>query len=621
MSLDGIVLHAMVHEWQAYVGGRIHKIHQPTPHDIVLQIRMHRETVRLILSANPTYPRAHLTQYTFVNPAEAPMFCMLLRKYAEGGVIEAIHQIGLERIIHLHIRHRDELGDIRHVVLIVELMGRHSNLILIDPEQQSIIDGIHHVTPALSSYRVVMPGTRYMSPPEQHKLNPLYVNETCFFEAFVEQKNLNEEPHDVMHLQPDSIHTEFIQPDSIHTESSVLVSSEDAPQRLVERFSGISPLVARELVYRSGVIPSWQQMTTEQLTCLWSVFTDVQTHLIAHQYEPHIIEETSSGKSFFSVILLTHKQGQRTAYTDTQTCLEAYYGDKAERDTVKQRVSDMIRFLQNEINKNIKKRDKLQQSLDDAQEAEHLRMLGELLTAHMHLIHKGMTAIEVHNYYEESQPLLCIHLDTMLSPAENAQRYFKKYHKMKNSLHIIHEQMDSTDQEIEYLQTILLQLHTASLADVGEIRQELIDQHYLRERTTTKKKRKKQDKPTLSCFTSSEGIPILVGKNNTQNDFLTQRIAHAQDTWLHTKAIPGSHVVIRSKTYTDATLLEAAQIAAYHSQARASSTVPVDYTLIKHVHKPNGAKPGYVIYEHQKTLFVTPDEQQIKSLASGLYTL
>jgi predicted ribosome quality control (RQC) complex YloA/Tae2 family protein len=237
-----------------------------------------------------------------------------------------------------------------------------------------------------------------------------------------------------------------------------------------------------------------------------------------------------------------------------------------------------------------------------------------LLTASMHAVSKGDKELETVNYYDENQALIRIALDPLLTPSENAQRYFKKYTKMKNSQAIVEEQMEQTRQEIVYLGGLLQQLGTASLQDIQEIRDELAEQGYLKDRSKKQRKKKKQDKPALSCFTSSDGTPIYVGKNNKQNEHLTNRVASSGDTWLHTKDIPGSHVVIRSDRFSDETLLEAAQLAAYFSQAKESSQVPVDYTLIKHVHKPSGAKPGFVIYVNQKTLFVTPDEQRIKQM-------
>jgi predicted ribosome quality control (RQC) complex YloA/Tae2 family protein len=575
MSLDGIVVRALAHQLEACAGGRINKIHQPSPHDIVLQIRAQSANYRLLLSANPTYPRVHFTDEAFHNPTEPPMFCMLLRKHCEGGIIERVEQVGLERILHIDVRHRDELGDLTVRRIVIELMGRHSNIILLDPVANQILDGIHHVTPAISSYRIVMPGSTYTAPPEQDKANPLQLNEADF-------RNLLEHP-DQAELEWD--------------------------QRLVQKFSGLSPLVAKEIVYRSRLEPSNRESEK-----LWGAFQSVMDPVGSNRYAPNIVDSEPDGKAYFSVMELTHLAGRPRSFSTVSECLEAYYSGKAERDTVKQRTADLKRFLQNEIAKNEKKLEKLDDTLREGQAADKFRIIGELLTASLHLVKRGDLQVEVLNYYDENQQMLIISLDPQLTPAENAQRYFRKYSKLKNSLGVVGEQIKAARVEVEYFRTILAQLETAGLRDIEEIREELMEQGYLRDRQKKNAKKKKQDRPSLTCYTSSEGIAIYVGKNNLQNEYLTNRLAQSGDTWLHTKDIPGSHVVIRSGQFGEPTLHEAAQLAAYFSQARASSQVPVDYTLVKHVRKPSGAKPGFVIYEQQKTLYVTPSEEQIQAL-------
>ncbi|MBP1999340.1 putative ribosome quality control (RQC) complex YloA/Tae2 family protein [Paenibacillus shirakamiensis] len=584
MALDGIVTRAIVHELQICVGARINKIHQPSPHDIIFNLRADRENRRLILSANPTYPRVQLTDQTFVNPQEAPMFCMLLRKYCEGGVIEAITQSSLERIIHIDIRQRDELGDISNKRIIIELMGRHSNIILVDPATGVQLDGIHHVTPSISSYRIVMPGFQYTEPPEQHKLNPLETDESTFLESF---RGVDPEP-----------------------------SPSEQGSWLVSTFSGFSPLIGQEIQLLARTM---EDSSPEQDAgvLLWTAFEQLMTKVKAHDYNP-VIGDNAKGKSIFSVLPLAQIVGETAHYNSISECLEDYYGHKAERDTVKQKVSDLIRFLQNERSKNVKKLTNLAKDQDEAKDAEHFRIWGELLLPALHQLHKGATTAELVNYYDEDQKTETIPLDPLLTPSENAQRYFKKYNKFKNSLVVIDEQLIKTHEEIAYVEGLLQQLAFASLSDVDEIRDELIQQGYLRDRSKKTKKKKKNDRPTLHVYTSSEGIEIYVGKNNLQNEYVTNRLGNPNDTWLHTKDIPGSHVLIRSVEYGEDTLEEAAQLAAYFSQAKESSSVPVDSTRIRHVRKPSGAKPGYVIYDHQKTLFITPNEQLIKRLPHTL---
>lgn len=598
MALDGIVIKSLVDELQNCIGTRIHKIHQPTGQELVFSVRGNGINGKLLLSANPTYPRVHFTNATFINPLEAPMFCMLMRKYCEGGVIERIAQVGRERIIHLDVRHRDEVGDTSFKRIVIELMGRHSNIILIDPVTNIIHDGIHHVTPAVSSYRIVMPGSAYTPPPEQHKLDPLAVSTK---QQFTDALKLEDE------------HTEVT--------SKALVSS----------FSGFSPLLANEIIYRAITKQNDQwldaaerplqldgQLRIDYLDGLWSSFQQMMTAVSNQQFRPMIVKESHRDKQFFSVVALTHIDGTVAEYQSVSEVLEAFYGDKAERDTVKQRAGDLIRFVSNEISKNEQKLVKLQATYDEAQDADQYRIIGELLTAYMHQVKRGDEFVDLVNYYDENGATIHVQLDPQLTPSENAQRYFKRYTKQKNSQVSVMEQIELTNNELAYFSTLLQQLELASLGDIEEIREELVAGGYLRERVRKGAKRKKSNKPQLLCYTSSEGIEIYVGKNNLQNEYVTNRLANSNDTWLHTKDIPGSHVVIRSTEYGDATLEEAAMLAAHYSQAKSSSMVPVDFTLIRHVKKPSGAKPGFVIYDQQKTVFITPDEDKLKALPHGI---
>lgn len=577
MALDGIVVRSIVHELQVLIGGRMNKIHQPNNHDIVISLRAGRENAKLLISASPTYPRVQFTKQTFVNPTEAPMFCMLLRKHCEGAIIEKISQVGMERIIHIDVRQRDELGDISTKKIIIELMGRHSNVILVDPSTGNILDGIHHVTPAISSYRVIMPGFSYTEPPQQNKENPLTADISSFtsYESY----------------------------------------EGNAVKWLVETFSGLSPLTAEEMAFRGKQNDPDAVRDKEQL---WNGFSEVMSLVSSNKFTP-VIATNAKEKMVFSAIPLTHLN-ENQAYDSISECMEAYYGEKAERDVVKQKVSDLLRFLQNERNKNIKKLDHLHADLEEADDADQYRIFGELLFSSLHMIQKGDKEAVLTNFYDENQAEIRIPLDPLLTPSDNAQRYFKKYNKYKNSLQVIEEQLIKTRDEILYMDNLLQQLASASINDIEEIREELVSGGYLRERNKkgNSKKKKKNQLPSLQVFTSSDGTEIYVGKNNLQNEYLTNRLANANDTWLHTKDIPGSHVVIRSSSFSAKTLEEAAMIAAYYSQAKESSSVPVDYTYIRHVKKPSGAKPGFVIYDNQKTLFVTPSEELIKKLPSHI---
>lgn len=571
MSLDGIVVRALVHELQRCVGARIHKIYQPTDNEMVWHIRGQGVNGRLLLSAHPSMPRLHWTEQAWENPPEPPMFCMLLRKYGEGGVIEAVRQIGMERIVQFDIRHRDELGDYSLKQVAIEIMGRHSNLVLLDPATGTIHDGIRHVTPAISSYRIVLPGVAYVAPPSQDKKDPLTETIEGFEEAMAASG----------------------------------ATGSDASW-IPGAYTGISALVAKEL----------QARAESSGARLLTVFAALMAQLAEHRYEPSIVL-TPDGKTHFSAIALTHLDGQTVTYDSIHACLDGYYRDKASRDLVRQRTSDLSRFLTNETAKNEKKLVKLKETLEEAEEADGLRKIGELLTAQLHLLSKGDKKADIVDYYDENQAMIAVTLDPLLTPNENAQRYFRKYNKLKNSRSVVLEQLEATETELVYLASVLQGLETATPADIEEIREELIEQGYIRARGLKRGfRRKKKDRPALLVYTSSEGVPIYVGKNNTQNDYVTNKLASPTDTWLHTKDIPGSHVLIRAQTYGEQTLREAATIAAYYSKAKQSSNVPVDYTRIRNVRKPNGAKPGYVTYEGQTTMYVNPDEALVQSLPS-----
>jgi len=575
MSLDGFVTRAIVHELQSLVGARIHKIYQPTEHEVLLHVRGQGVNRKLLLSAHPSMPRLHFTEQTWTNPQEPPMFCMLLRKHCEGGIVEAVRQSGLERVVEFDIRHRDELGDLSIKRLVLEIMGRHSNLILLDPASGTIHDSIHHVTPAISSYRVVLPGAAYVAPPSQHKQDPLNAEKAEF------ERLLNESPKPPAEL-----------------------TRQELANVLLNGYTGFSPLLAKEAVHRAGGDPAK----------LWDALATLIGDAKQQRYAPASVE-TDNGKTAFSVFELTHLTGKVQSFATVSECLDAFYKDKAERDLVRQRTTDLTRLLVNESAKNEKKLEKLRETLQEAEEADRYRKLGELLTAHLHAIRKGDASAEVIDYYDEKQPVVSIPLDPQLTPNENAQRYFRKYNKLKNSRAAVAEQIAATEEELRYLASVLQGLETATPSDIEEIREELQEQGYIRQRGAGKgERKKKQDRPALLCYTSSEGIPIFVGKNNTQNDYVTNRLGQPNDTWLHTKDIPGSHVLIRAAEYGERTLHEAAMLAAYYSKARESSGVPVDYTRIRHVRKPSGAKPGFVIYEGQRTLFVTPDEAAVKRL-------
>ncbi|HET7521833.1 MAG TPA: NFACT family protein, partial [Bacillales bacterium] len=348
-------------------------------------------------------------------------------------------------------------------------------------------------------------------------------------------------------------------------------------------------------------------------TTLAGAFLSFQRQIRTHDYVPHMVTD-QNGKEFFSVIELTHLSGEGNTFASVSELISGFYGGKAERDRVRQQARDLEKLIQNERDKNKKKIKKLERTLQDAEKAKQYQLYGELLTAHMHEIERGQKQIEVVNYYDENSATVAIPLNPRKTPSENAQNYFRKYNKAKNSVAAVNEQIKKAKEEIHYLERLLQQMESAAPKDVREIREELEEEGYLKRRTTAKHTKNKPGKPSLEAYRSSEGVEVLVGKNNKQNEYLTNRLARPNDTWLHTKDIPGSHVVIRGEDFGETTLHEAANLAAYYSKSRYSGSVPVDYTKIRHVRKPSGAKPGYVIYDHQQTVFVTPDEQLVRKL-------
>ncbi|MGN7939941.1 NFACT RNA binding domain-containing protein [Virgibacillus sp. 6R] len=571
MSFDGLFTYAITKELKnSLLNGKVTKIHQPYKYDLIFQIRSGGKNHRLFLSAHPSYARIHLTNEAYDNPSEPPMFCMLLRKHLEGGIIENIEQLDMERIIIFDIKSRNELGDITEKRLMIEIMGRHSNIILVDKEKDMILDSIKHLSPAVNRHRTVLPGHQYVLPPSQGKVNPFEADE----ETVLKKLDFN---------------------------------SGKLDKQLVEQFAGISPLFAKEALYRSGLV---------NRKTLPSTFLAMIAELKEENILPSIYYHDK--KELFYMMRLTHIETSETkTFTTISELLDRYYYGKAERDRVKQQGNDLERFIINEKKKNEKKIKKLEATLDQAEKANQYQLFGELLTANLYSIKKGDKTAEVINYYDESGSTVIIPLDVQKSPSENAQKYFSKYQKAKNSVEVVQEQISIANDEIDYFERIIQQLESASPRDIEEIREELIEGGYLKPRQSRGTKKKKNIKPIIEQYVASDGTEILVGKNNKQNEYLTNKLAARDDLWFHTKDIPGSHVVIRSKSPSNETILEAANIAAYFSKARNSSSVPVDYTAIRHVKKPNGAKPGYVIYENQQTIFVTPDEDLVFRLRKG----
>ena len=566
MSFDGLFTRAMVKELVDTIkGGRINRIHQPYQNELVLVVRANGKNRRLLLSAHPAYARIQLTDEPFDNPQDPPMFCMLLRKHLEGAVIEDIHQAGLDRVVVFDIKSRNEIGDISFKQLYVEIMGRHSNIILVDKERNLIMDSIKHVPPAVNTYRTILPGHEYVMPPAQHKRNPL--------EAAKEDVT-----------------------------AALDWNSGKMDKQIVAQFAGVSPLLAKEIMHRAKF------SNPEAVT---DAFLSVMEPIKKFDLQPVMIIGTQ--KESFYMIPLTSLEGEVKTFPTLSALLDRFYAGKAERDRVKQKGHDLERYVKNELEKNESKIKKLEATLAEAQNAEQFQLYGELLTANLYAVKKGMDKVKVQNYYDEDGAMVEIPLDPLKTPAENAQSYFSRYQKAKHAQVAVSEQIKKARDEVLYFENLLQQLETASPKDIGEIREELEEEGYLKKRHI-RVRRKNANKIALEKYEASDGTEMLVGKNNKQNDYLTNRVAARDEIWLHTKDIPGSHVVMRSKNPAPETILEAATLAAYFSKARQSASVPVDYTKVRYVKKPNGAKPGFVIYENQQTVYVTPDVDKVLAM-------
>ena len=565
MSFDGLFTRNMTKELnENLLHGRINKIHQPYKNEIIMVIRANGKNHKVLLSAHPSYSRVQLTAETYDNPSVPPMFCMLLRKHLEGSIIEEISQIELDRMIVFEVKGRNEIGDISYKQLIIEIMGRHSNIILVDKERNMILDSIKHISPSMNTHRTVLPGHTYVLPPQQDKIDPL-------------------------------------EAETVDVLRALDFNSGKLDKQIVQSFAGISPLYAKEVVYRAGIGSG---------AAIAESFLSLIAHAKNYDIAPTLITED---KETFYWMDLQHLGGEKQTFPSLSELLDRFFYQKAARDRVKQQGNDLERFIRNERDKNVNKITKLERTLDDAQQADRYQLLGELLTSNLYAVERGMTEVSVVNYYDENGESITIPLNPQKSPSDNAQNYFSRYQKAKNAIKIVHEQIEKAQEEIVYLEQLLQQLESASTKDVEEIREELEEEGYLKVRKQTKKK-KANMKPVLEQYTSTDGTQILVGKNNKQNDYLTNRVAGRDEVWLHTKDIPGSHVVIKSSNPTDETIKEAANIAAYFSKARESSSVPVDFTEVKQVKKPKGAKPGFVIYEGQQTVYVTPDLDLVRSL-------
>lgn len=564
MSFDGVFTHAMVNELtDLLANGRVSKIHQPYQNEIILVMRANGKNQKVLLSAHPSYARIQVTDIPYENPNTPPQFCMIMRKHLEGAILENIEQVENDRIIKFLFKSRDEIGDVQNVMLVVELMGRHSNIFLMEQDTMRILDSIKHIPSSQNSYRLIMPGATYKTPPHQDKLNPFTASKEQIVEA-------------------------------IQAENDISLG-----KKVQTVFQGLGSDTVQELIH----------LSQEDLTQFPHVFQAFFNRLQKQGSQP--TKTQVNNKEFFTPLPYTSLEGTQSTYATLSQLLDDIYQNKADKDRVKQQAANLFHVLQTELSRNKKKLTKLQRTLDETEYADDYRVKGEVLTAYLHELTKGQKSVELQNFYDDNNPII-ISLDPRKTPSQNAQKYFSKYQKLKNAIIYVNEQMKQTHEEISYLDSIMTQLELATPKDVAEIKEELIQEGYLKKKSKKKQNKQKASKPDQ--YQSSDGTTILVGKNNLQNDQLTLKTARKSDVWLHTKDIPGSHVIIQDNDPSETTLLEAANIAAYFSKSRLSASVPVDYVDVKKIRKPNGAKPGFVIYEGQQTLFVTPDEELVAQL-------
>ena len=574
MALDAVAVSALVDELQCLVGGRVDKVHQPERDEIAVYVRTYDSSYRLVLSASSANPRAHLTEHTKKNPATAPLFCMLLRKHIGSGKITAVEQVGFERIIKISVESYNELGDLTVKYLITEIMGRYSNVILVS-EDGTVIDSVKHVDGTVSSVREILPGGVYAPPPPQNKV-PL---------------------------------TEFGADDTIPFDRPV-----KADKAILSSVAGISPLTAREIVYSvfGTTDVNAADVNTNKAAELKLAVMKLGERVRNKDFSPCIITDTATGKLMeFSAVDI--RQYERLASVQSAESMnevvDDFYYRRDMHDRMRQKSAGIVKLLNNNIERVSKKLSILERTVKDAENREEYKIKGDLLTANIYRMQEGMKEIEADNFYEPGSAPMKIALDPSLSPSMNAQRYYKKYNKAKTALVEAAKQIEAARADLDYLEsTLYIAENAETIEDIDAVKDEMASLGYISRRSKqTRRKAKEKSKPMH--FVSSDGFDIYVGRNNTQNDYLTLKFANTSDLWFHTKDIHGSHAVIKlglDKDVPKNTILEAARLAAYYSQARESAQVPVDYTVIKNVKKPNGAKPGMVIYEGYNTVYVKP---------------
>ena len=582
MAFDGITIAAVRKELSdALTGGRVYKIAQPEPDELLLTIKNNSSQYRLTLSASASLPLAYLTSKNKPSPITAPGFCMLLRKHIQNGRILSITQPGMERILNFRIEHLDEMGDLRTKQLIIELMGKHSNIIFCD-ESDVIIDSIKHISAMVSSVREVLPGKDYFIPHTQDKADPLEADRALFMER-------------------------------------VFSGARPCFKALYTSFTGLSPAIAHEICYRAGGDADLSTAALEEAgrQALWEAFSSMMDEVRSGQFHPCIVYE--GGKppvpaEYAAFPLTSYPADRRKEYASISALLEDYYAEKNTVTRIRQRSSDLRRIVSNALERNVKKYDLQLKQMRDTEKRDKYRVYGELLNTYGYGTEPGAKFLTCPNYYTGED--LTIPLDPTLTAGENAKKYFEKYNKLKRTFEALSELTLETKAEVEHLESISTSLDIAQKEDdLVQIREELIESGYLHRKGGGRAKKVKITSVPFH-YISSDGYDIYVGKNNYQNDELTFRFASGGDWWFHAKGIPGSHVVVKAKgaELPDATFEDAARLAAYYSRGRGSEKVEVDYTEKKNVKKPAGAKPGFVVYYTNYSMMIDSDISGLKQV-------
>ncbi|MCL2285929.1 MAG: NFACT family protein [Firmicutes bacterium] len=580
MPFDGAAIASVVHEFsQTILGGRVDKISQPEPDEIFINMRGSRKNYKLLMTTNAGAPRVNFTSQSKTAPLKAPMFCMVLRKHLTSGRIVDIVQPEFERIVEFHIEALDEMGDKSVKILTIEIMGKHSNIMLLDANRK-ILDAIKHVSPSVSAVRPILPGMAYSRPPSPDKQNPMGITSRESFIQAISAGNLK--------LQP----------------------------AIYQRLNGISPILSTEICTRAQVPHDTftKDLTGEEQARLYGVFSDTIKQVTNGEFSYNIYWNGEGKAVDISTLpMVTYDGYEAEAFDSPSAMLEAFYARRDEAYRISQKTVDLRKLITTHQERCRKKSFVYERTLEEIKDRDTLRIKGELLTAYLYAVGKGADTFTAQNFYDDNKPME-ITLDPTLTPAENAQRYFKQYNKQKRTYAALQDQIEKNLEDLTYLDSVAIAMETITdEADIAEIRAELATQGFAKRRTESKNKKAAQAAKPLH-YISSDGFDIYVGKNNTQNDNLTLRMANNHDIWMHTKDIPGSHVIVITggKELPGTTILEAANLAAFHSKARNSTQVPVDYVAKRHVRKPNGAKPGFVIYDSHKTVYVTPVETALE---------